>query len=190
MGTRISEAACIIMSHAVRASLGAGGREGAYSAEAAKAHSPSHLTQHTQRLPFQSYARDSPCSGAGSALPCSGSCWTSRPSQTPIAAPFPHPRHPSSVVNPLISFTRLQKFLTWCSTMGGEAAGPPPEAQGTLDRKGKLLVSGATVKVTGLKGAPQHNGGSCPCLSRNFIECSLGNCVCGCVANIHPYTSV
>ena len=99
MGTRISEAACIIMSHAVRASLGAGGREGAYSAEAAKALSPSHLTQHTQRLPFQSYARDSPCSGAGSGPPCCGSCWTSRPSQTPIPSPFPRPRHSSSVAN-------------------------------------------------------------------------------------------
>ena len=71
--------------------------------------------------------------------------------------------------------------------MGGEAAGQPPEAQGTLDRKGKLLVSGATVKVTGLKGAPQHNGGSTPLpaphthkLKRTFYN-SVGVClwVCG-----------
>lgn len=34
----------------------------------------------------------------------------------------------------------------------------PPEAQGTVEREGKVLVQGCTVKITGLKGAPQHNG--------------------------------
>ena len=58
-----------------------------------------HTHTHTRHLPFQSYARDSPCSGAGSGPPCCGSCWTSRPSQTPIPSPFPRPRHSSSVAN-------------------------------------------------------------------------------------------
>jgi hypothetical protein len=83
---------------------------------------------------------------------------------------FPPPP-PLIVRGQHLSFTLLQKFLS-DHTMGGEAAGPLlPEAQGTVDRKGKLLVSGATVKVTGLKGAPQHNGGSRSCLCA-LIECS------------------
>ena len=39
----------------------------------------------------------------------------------------------------------------------------PPEAQGTMEREGKVLVQGCTVKITGLKGAPQHNG-VCVCV--------------------------
>ena len=42
----ISEAACIKISHAGRASRGAGGKEGAYRAEAANAHTHTHTHTH------------------------------------------------------------------------------------------------------------------------------------------------
>jgi len=53
------------------------------------------------REPCRSCAHHGPCSGAGSAPPCCGSCSTSTRSQTPTACPFPRPRAPSRAATTL-----------------------------------------------------------------------------------------